>query len=281
MGYKPNFVGRALVSGRTFAAGILRPSKASALYDFYRRIEMGMAEEMEKDDYHLLLLTRSDDFRYSKVIEEGRVDGIFVLQSDLQTVHIEKVAGTGIPTVAVNKHYENEEFPNAGCAESDHKKLIFDVLDEFAALGCRSVLEVNDYRDTDANRQIFDGFAEWFDKNPASGVTGFTMIPSRDSFSAQVKAALAAGQRWDGVFIDGLGLAVAFEREMLAAGLAHGKDYRLITCDTFRTERSAGCPVVSAHFQQPEKMGAAAWRVMKSIINGDPSERTERVPYIK
>jgi len=101
MGYRPSFVGRALVSGKTYTVGLLQPAHGTLFYALYQQVLLGMVQAMDADDYNILTLFRSEDDRYLRAVRQGRVDGMFILQSDRETRCIEKVIATGIPTVVV------------------------------------------------------------------------------------------------------------------------------------------------------------------------------------
>ncbi|HEX2949821.1 MAG TPA: LacI family DNA-binding transcriptional regulator, partial [Armatimonadota bacterium] len=196
LGYRPNFIGRALVEGKSYTIGFLQPSYDSIFNDYYQRIMRGMALAMEPDDYHLLALFRSPDYRYLKVVTQGRVDGMIILQSDFDTDHIEQLIETGIPTVVVNRRFPVEDTPQLGCIHADHQQLMYDIVDEFVTLGCRTVLHVNDFYECDANALLMEGFTKAMARYAATGIVGSTMIPDKHDFAKQIRTAFIAGQRW-------------------------------------------------------------------------------------
>ena len=158
MGYRPNFVGRALVTGKTYTIGVLQPSHSSMFSAFYQEMLVGMVRAMEPHDYHPLILFRDRDHHYMKVISQGRVDGMVVLQSDLHTSYITQVLESNLPAVVMNKEINVQPCPLAGCVHSDHLGVMREIMDEFVSLGCHSILEINDHRNCDANRLMFEGF---------------------------------------------------------------------------------------------------------------------------
>ena len=95
LGYRPNFTGRALVSGKTFAVGLLQPRISSMYYRLYQDIVIGLTEAMQPDDYHPLLLFRTDDDQCLRPIQQGRVDGVLILQSGTDTRLVDKVVSSG------------------------------------------------------------------------------------------------------------------------------------------------------------------------------------------
>lgn len=279
LGYRPNFVGRALTSGKTFAAGLLQPSPSSMFFSLYRDIMMGMMQAMEADDYHLLMLFRSANERYLKPIHQGKVDGVFVLQSDANLAHIEQVTATGIPTVVVNKGYAVSPDKPVGCVHADHAGMVRDVLGELAGCGCRTVLFIHDYLCSDANAQILQAFTVEMERRAASGLTGATFTPSDGNFAMQVRSVFASGQRWEGIFIDGIERAEIFLAEAQAAGKRAGRDFQLITSDIGDGRTTCSRAERSAYTQQPELVGRQAWQVLRGLIRQEKIERVLKVPY--
>lgn len=279
LGYRPNFVGRALVTGKTFTVGLLQPSYDSVYNGFYQSIMRGLAQAMETDDYHLLALFRSADHRYFKVITQGRVDGMLVLQSDFEERHIERIIATGIPTVVVNKQYPVEGRSTAGCVISDHQALMTAVVQEFAAHGCRSLLQINDVHQCDANAQMMAGFTAALAQAAEAGMIGSTLTPDWRDLGRQMRNVFASGQRWDGIFVDKATVAEVLLEEAACAGLAVGRDFLLITTDTIDGRTTRQQMEMSAYTQQPDQIGAQAWKVLRGLIAGKAPERRVLVPY--
>ncbi len=282
LGYRPNFVGRALVTGKTFTIGVLQPSHSSMFSSFYQEMLLGMVRAMEPHDYHPLILFCDNAHRYMKVISQGRVDGMVVLQSDLDTSHITKVMESGIPTVVMNKKTDVNPWPFAGCVHSDHIRVMREAVNELAHMGCRNILEINDHRNCDANRLMFHGFVAATEELADQGVIGSTMIPSGTDFRRQIRSALAAGQRWDGVFVDGVNFAETFLEEAHAAGLMAGRDFHLISSSCKNGARTRQQQEYAAYTHQPEKIGEATWNLLQKLVAGEniiPEQRVVLVPY--
>ncbi len=280
MGYRPSFVGRALVEGKTYTVGLLQPSYDAVFNGFYQMMMRGMVRAMEADDYHLLALFRTDDHRYLKVVTQGRVDGMLVLQSDFDVSHIEHVLDTGIPTVVVNKAFPTTAWPQAGCVHADHRAMMGAAVAELADAGCRTLLLVDDYRACDANAQLAEGFNTAVSALAARGLAGSLLAPDPVHFPRQLHNAFAAGQRWDGIITDGVGMAEVVLAEAAQAGLTPGRDFQLISTDItdglLTTRRRERC----GYTHQPDLVGAEAWRLLRALIRQDDvASRTVLVPY--
>jgi len=281
LGYRPSFVGRALVSGRTFTAAALLPSHELASHQLYQDIMLGMTRAMEHDDYNLVLAFRSEDFRYVRLVKQGRVDGMFVLQSDLDARHIEQVIASGIPTVVVNKESPAPADLPVGCVCHDHRAMMGEAVDTFVGLGCKTMLCVIDPRWVDANAIMSAAFVEFTGRYSTEGVVGAVMTPAHErDFRLQIRNAFGCGQRWDAIFTDKLDDAEALLEEADVIGLQPGKDFHLITTDTKNGHTTRDQQEHCAFTQRPEQVGQEAWRILKALITGEsPGERVVRLPY--
>lgn len=280
LGYRPSFVGRALVSGKSYAVGVLQPRLGSLFFELYQTIMVGMAAAMEADDYHLMILFRSEDFRYLKVVQQGRVDGMFVLQSDLDTSHADRVAASGIPTVIVNKSLVPPTDKPVACVHADHGRLMAEVVAEFATLGCKNILEVIDTRSIDANIRMHEGFVAATTRHATDGMVGTTLSPAdHDTFRCQIRNAFSRGACWDGIVTDGAAEGDIILQEARACGRLPGRDFHLITTDIRDGATSRTREEHAAYTQQAERVGREAWRVLRDLISGTPTDTTVLVPY--
>ncbi len=279
LGYRPNFVGQALVKGRTMAAGILLPSKGILAYQLHQDLMLGMASAMEVDDYHLLLLFRSEDHRYMNTINQGRCDGVFILQSDMATSHIERVVDSGVPTVLVNFAWDPPPETATGCVHSNHKGMLKAALNDLIRLGCKSMLLLINPQWINANRIVHETFLRETGARADEGIVGTVMVPNEENSAPQIRNALASGQCWDGIITDRHEDAEAFIDEARAAGLVPGDDFHLITTDTKNGRTTTSKSEYRAYTQQPENVGAEAWAVLKRLIEGEPGPRLVRPPY--
>lgn len=281
LNYRPNFVGRALITGKTFTVGLLQPSYKSLFSDFYQRIIFGMVKAMENDDYNMVTMFRSTQQKYLKPIQQGRVDGMLILQSAVENSDIEAIIATGIPTVIVNRHYPlNQQFP-IGNVISDHRQLMQDAMKQFVKLNCKSVLAFHNYLDCDPNRQLNNAFIDIINNDLNNKILGSTIIPAKDDLHNQIRNLFQSGQKWDGIFVDGFYTADLILEAAEKVGLKHKKDFQLIVEDCYEKENSRSMHEAISYFQSPIEVGTAAWQLMYKLINEKATERQISIPYKK
>lgn len=280
MGYRPNFVGRALVTGKSFTAGLMQPGYEAMLRLFYQRIIYGAVTAMNKDDYNLLLTFRDNAYSYLRNINQGRVDGIIVLQSDFDDIHINKIIDTDIPTVVVNRTQHFEPGSNGCCVASDHSKVIREIMSGMAKQGCRSIIAINDYDSCDPNRRLGDACVVMADELRDKGVTVERLIPSLASFPTQMLEMFKSKPCPDAIYIDGEIMIEPLAKAARRAGLKPGEDFLLAVTDAYKEKSSYSAPV-TFYEQQPELTGETAWQMMKKKIAGEPVPELTLIPYKK
>ncbi|MCF6174277.1 MAG: LacI family transcriptional regulator [Victivallaceae bacterium] len=280
LGYRPSFVGRALVTGRSYTVGLLQPSHEAMFFNYYQHIIVGMVQAMEKRDYNLVILFPSDDFRYMKPINQGRVDGMLILQSFFDDTHINRVIDSGIPTVAVNKDIEVTN-NLVGNVHSDHFKLMNNVVDELVALGCKQIISFHDYRAREPNHWMFEAFTKRSARYVNDGVIGTSIIPDYNNISQQIKNILSSVKPPLGIFVDGPDEGELFIQLAKSLNLTNGKDFFLISSSCVLGETTPSKGEVSAYTHQAEKIGATAWDVMWQILSGKDKPRKKLIPYLR
>lgn len=282
MGYKPNFMGRALVSGKTFTVGLLQPSYEAIVYIFYQKFIQSIVREMEKDNYHLLMLFRNPGHSYKKVIDEGRLDGIFILQSDPEDEHIKVIENSGLPAVVINKIYKsaNPENHKIACIHSDYSLYMEKAVKELAGLGAKSILCIIEPARTESNGLIFKAFWREAGRYSAKGIS-FSNIANpmdRNKFREQIRNALQSGNKWDGIIANGAWVAGIYIEEAAKLGYVPGRDFNIVFDDVPDAYDSTGREY-SSYLQQPDLIGAKAWEIMKNILASKNRQKELIIPY--
>jgi len=273
MGYRPNFFGRSLVTGKSFAIGLLQPEYEALFLEFYQHMAYGLAGSMAKDDYNILMTFKDKRKNYLKLIRQGRVDGMVVLQSKSAVDDFKEIAATGIPTIMLNQPYDCTRLDNCANVVSDHWKLAEDMVKAFVRRNRKNILSINDYNFCVPNLSVFEAL------KAQDKVSVFHLLPE-ENFEKQICALFESGQRFDGVYIDGEELLETYVRGAGRYGMECGKDYDL-QLSSVTPELSPGDFTfpVTMHVQQGEKMGEQAWREMKKIISKEKFSKQIKIPY--
>jgi DNA-binding LacI/PurR family transcriptional regulator len=276
MGYRPNFFGKSLVTGKSFAIGLLQPEYESLFLGFYQHIAYGLASSMAEEDYNLLMAFKDKRKNYLKLIRQGRVDGMIVLQSKSTADDLKEIAATGIPTIMLNQPYDCSKLDRCANVISDHEKLVDDIMGSFAERNRKNILNVNDYNYCIPNSCVFKALHE-----KAEGDFKIVdLLPCMENFRENLCNLFESGQRFDGIYIDGEEFAETYVRIAEKYGMECGKDFDLhissvdpeVSPDDFEFP-------LTMHIQQGEKMGERAWQEMKKIINKEEFNKEIKIPY--
>ena len=287
LGYRSGYGRRVLAAHKAYTVGLVVPDQRALLFPMYEMIIDGATERMNADDFDPLLLSFARWDRVARVTQDGRVDAIMLLQSNLDDRFIGRAAAIGLPLVVINRGLpEGVENEHTACVYSDYGRMMADVVDEFVAIGCRRILNFSSDRGIFANRMCCEGFNAAIEKHVEGGVNGSTMSPSAEHLEQQAAGMFKGGCAWDGIFVAGSPVVGPLLRAAEAHGMRVARDFQLITTDAYpETESySGGKPHArrerTAYLQQPRLVGAEAWRTMRALLAGEPVGKTVRVPYI-
>lgn len=285
LGYRPGYVNRALVAGRTYTIALLVPEHKSLIFPFYEIMLTGMIGAMNAEDYDPLLVMRSDWARVEKVIRDGRVDGVIMIQSDLDDQPARSLAASGVPFVLVNRALPDGLAGRCACVYSDHLRMMREMVDEFVGMGCRSILNFCGSQTVFANLKAYDGFNAAIAAYAGEGVLGTSLPPQPDRFENLARSIFDNRRRWDGIFVDGRLTANTLVEEAERQGMIVGRDFEMITTDAYhdRYAQHHGTDPrrreISVYWQQPDEVGCSAWESMSALLNGKPGQREILVPY--
>ncbi len=156
LGYRPNALARAMISGRSRLIALVTP-----YFDnyFYAPAMQGLSREIQERGYTNLLFM-SDNNDTDDIVQrilQYQVDGIIVLGVSLSSSQADLCAKTGIPVVLFNRY--NSVLP-ASCIVSDNRnggKLVADYL---VKGGHKRIAYIAGEENSSTNRDRETGFIE-------------------------------------------------------------------------------------------------------------------------
>lgn len=280
LNYRPSYIGTALTSGRTFNIGVLLRTLHHLNYYLYREILIGMGTEMEQENYNLTLLFRNEEMRYLNSVREGRVDGVFVLQSDLDDKPIIELAKTGIPLIVVDRMEPIDNQPNVSGVLANHTDMTTNVVSDFVKNGCLNLMIINNHN-VDSNIRMNQSFLKAAEQYTKDGVIASLMERSNpEIFKQQLTNIIKSNRYPDALFINRLYYAQAACEIITNCGLTLDKDIKVVACepDTF-----APCKYnIEVYSPNGKQMGYKAWELMKKLIKDKNTvQAVEFIPYQK
>jgi len=278
LGYRPDYLQKSRIAGKTFSIGLLQPDPDTLFNLFYQHIVHGLVSAMNQDGYDLLTLFRSCGNRCVNIVQQGRLDGLVILQSDLADDHIRSLAATGIPLVLINRALPDDCQGRVACIHHDNRAMMRAAVDYAVQAGCVRLFYVNT-ADGFTNKEVLATFTEATGNLVPRGVIGSYISPVHADFLKLARTLLSGISQRDAVITDGR----YFTETILQAGRELGKEpghgYHLITAATSDEDRSATRAENLCFCQEPELLGGRAWALLKRVMDEKDVPRVELLPY--
>jgi len=279
LGYKPRFAGRALVSGKTYAIGLLQPQHRMLAYPIYNRIVHSLASFAEEDDYHLLILPLTESRRWMRPVRQRRVDGTFVLQSHAACEHIDALVEEDLPVVVINTCYAAADDRRCTCVTSDHAAAAQQALAKLRESGCHRAVLLHNPAWSDGNRVLQDAFDNHATdaEDTAAGVLNPSL--DTDELRKQVREMLDDVCQGTGFLVDGVERANLLCEELARAGLRPGTDCPVVAlCERLRRTPEKH-PGMDCLVQDLDRVADEAWGAMHGHLAGRAVPPSVLVPY--
>lgn len=278
LGYRPDYLQKSRIAGKTFSIGLLQPDPDALFNLFYQHIVHGLVGAINQDGYDLLTLFRSSGNRCVNIAQQGRLDGMVILQSDLADDHIRSLAATGIPLVLVNRALPDDCQGRVACIHHDNRAMMRAAVDYAVQAGCVRLFYVNT-ADCFTDQEVLSTFMEATESLVSQGVIGSHILPAPTDFLKQARALLSGISERDAVITDGRYCTDAIIQAGRELGKEPGHGYHLITAANNTDDRSASRAENLCFYQDPESLGGRAWMLLKRVMDEKAAPRVELVPY--
>ncbi len=117
MGYYPNAAARTLKTSRSSNIGILYEDRMN--HEYFSSLLDELRSAAEKKGYDLTLIGRGDGANVESYYDHARqrnLDGVVVIQADFESANVIRLAGSDMPSVAIDHVYEG-----CDCVSSDNR----------------------------------------------------------------------------------------------------------------------------------------------------------------
>jgi len=274
LGYQPDFAASSLVRGTTEIVGLLLPSQDRQFSRYYSQMIGGMIEAASETPYHFLYLAMDHPAKYERCLRRGLLDGLIVLQSNVDDTHIARVKDWGKPAITVN--YLNKA--GLPAVSLDYEGGLELAYERMAAASRRRVAFVCAHGNCQPNLRHL-GLHERLAKQHAGRTKFRHFFPEKSPSQRALLETLSEPGAYDGFVVDGfdLGRELAFHLQALGRAFGADTDMVVFRVGTSYQPMPAGVVVLDA---QPERVGALAWTTMRELLDGRPiGERVRLVPY--
>lgn len=276
LGYRPSLIGRCLKNHCSYNIGILLPERFTSGISLHQlRIFHGVCMAIQETDYRPMVFFGVND-KLFKSLEEHRVDGVILLDSDADLSYAENLLPYKLPMVFANVEYSCSQSYVAS-VRSDHEKLVNDRVNDLLAAGCRNILQISALINVCQPNYILQKSFEKFRANCSLPEVKFSIFdPGQyevtEAMIQEAEKYFSGDSPCDGVLVDGSDFADMIQEAARRHGviLLRGKNCHL-SCSQ---EKAFPCWSHNS-FQ----LGKQAWDTMQKMLNRQNVEKLKLVPY--
>lgn len=276
LGYRPNVLARAMITGRSRMIGLV---VAYLDNQFYPLALEHLSRALQAKGYHVLVFMADNDAsRTAQVVEElldYQVDGIVMASVAVTGDLAARCEAAGIPVVLFNRGQDGEGHTEV---TSDNVAGGRAVAEFLLAGGHRRIAHIAGWQGSSTGRDRAQGFREGL---AAAGHEPFAVVDGlydRDTAAAAARALMAEPERPDAVFVGNDHMAFAvLDGLRFGMGLSVPGDVSVVGYDDVPMAAWGAYDLTTVR-QPVEAMVAATVDVLLAQIDGPRTPRAVRVP---
>ena len=228
LGYRPNVLARAMVSGKSRIIGLVVAYLENQFYPVALEL---LSNALQARGYHILIFTapNSTDGVDGVIADlmDYQVDGIIAASVSMSSPLAERANAAGIPVVLFNRAQEGDGFSNVTSANVLGARRITEFL---IAGGHRRIAHIAGWQGSSTGRDRRRGFEEAL---AAAGQTAFAIVDGMYKREVAMECArqLLSGARPDAIFVGNDHMAFAVLDVMHELGVVPGRDVSVVGFD--------------------------------------------------
>ncbi len=228
LGYRPNVLARAMVSGKSRIIGLVVAYLENQFYPVALEL---LSNALQKRGYHILIFTAPNSTEgvdsVMQDLMDYQVDGIIAASVSMSSTLAERARAAGIPVVLFNRAQEGGVFSNVTSANVTGGRVVAEFL---LAAGHTRIAHIAGWQGSSTGRDRQRGFLDVLAKaglHPFATVDG---MYNRETAAACTRQ-LLDGERPDAIFVGNDHMAFAVLDTIRQAGLVPGKDISVVGFD--------------------------------------------------
>jgi LacI family transcriptional regulator len=278
LNYRPNLAARALVTGKTYAVGLIVPD---LVHPFFGQVAKALSSVLRRKGYSLVLSSSEDDPEFERQeIEQllsRRVDALVIASSQWTAESFRPIEEHNTPYILIDRRFAGLSAHFVGVDDAAAGRI---ATEHLIAVGCRRLAHIGGPEVSTA-----PGRAEGFRK-----VLAEKRLPARPEFVVMrehgddagdisgyevMKRLLALKPHPDGVFCYNDPTAMGAMKAVLEAGLDVPNDVAVVGCGNVTYADFLRVPLTSVD-QHSEAIGERAAKLALSILEQRPA-RTRQI----
>lgn len=274
LGYVPNFAASSLVRGRTEIVGLLMPSAARQFYSLYSAFLEGLVSASHDSPYNFLYMWQDQPEKYRRVLGQGFVDGMIMIQSREVEEHVETAVRYDRPLMCVNYIPRNGSVP---AVSPDYEQALEEAYDWLIERGRKRICLFLVDNDRQPNRRQMDHHDVLKSRYGRRVRLDLIRVPTIDAF-ADAYIGSVGSRPVDGVVVEGNYQLTALVRILDQTNQTIGDDVDIVSMNIadIVDKMPSGIRVVESPSQE---VGRTAWELMATLLSEGEIPMRTLIPF--
>ncbi len=280
LNYQPNLAARALVTGKTFSAGLVVPD---LLHPFFAQVAKGLSDVLRKKNYSLILSSSEEDPQLEQQeighLLARRVDVLLIASAQWTVESFRRIEEQRTPYVLLDRRFVGLAANFVGV---DDEKVGAMATEHLMGQGCRRIAHIRG-PEVSTGLGRYEGYRRALAQHGLSPETRHvvaigTAADARGDIGGYeaAKELLRARPRPDGLFCYNDPVAMGAMKAILEAGLRIPEDIAVIGCGNLHYSDFLRVPLSTVD-QGSAEIGERAARLALSLIGAQAPVRPKTI----
>jgi LacI family transcriptional regulator len=268
LNYQPNPAARALVTGKTYTAGLIVPD---LVHPFFAEVATGLSNALRRKGYSLLISSSQGDAELErqeiKRLLNRRLDALVIASTQWTVESFRRIEEQKVPYILIDRAFLGMPANFVGV---DDVKVGRVATEHLIEVGCRRIAHIRGAATSTAIGRL-EGYNQALSKHDQTPLQGYVItgrsadVDSWSSGYEAMKKLLALNPPPDGVFCYNDPIAIGGIDAILDAGLRVPHDIAVVGCGNLHFDKSLRVPLSSVD-QQSVAIGERAGKLVLSVI---------------
>ena len=279
LNYYPNLAARALVTGKTYALGLVVPD---LVHPFFAEVAQGLSNVLQRKSYSLLISSSEEDPRLERqeierLLSRG-VDAIIIASTQCTVESFRRIEENNTPYVLVDRRFMGLPANFVGVDDVTVGRL---ATQHLISVGCTRIAHIRGPATSTALGRL-EGYNQALAANHLGPFSG-CVVPARSgdvgtyvSGAESMSKLLSLSPLPDGVFCYNDPIGIGAIDAILGAGLRVPEDIAVIGCGNLHYDKSLRVPLSSVD-QQSAAIGERAAKLALSLLQARTPPRPKSI----
>ena len=279
LNYQPNPAARALVTGRTYTAGLIVPD---LVHPFFAEVATGLSNTLRRKNYCLLISSSQGDPELErqeiKWLLSRRLDALVIASTQWTVESFRRIEEQKTPYILIDRAFLGLPANFVGVDDIRMGRM---ATEHLIAAGCRRIAHIRGAATSTAVGRL-EGYSQALSQRDLTPFQGYVVTgrsADADSWSSgneAMKKLLGLTPPPDGVFCYNDPIAIGVIDAILDAGLRVPQDVAVIGCGNLHFDKSLRVPLSSVD-QQSTAIGERAGKLLLSVLEAKAAPQPKSI----